>query len=125
MHIKYCIHKTQCLGKHLSLEKFKHILKEICYIEKDIAYANYEEEEAINVLKTKTFRFENPGVLPNILVPKGLDAARQWYLFEVGPYCPNKEACPKPAMDKPVIKCDVESETDKKRKCSYCKATEL
>ncbi|KAJ8322420.1 LOW QUALITY PROTEIN: hypothetical protein KUTeg_000029 [Tegillarca granosa] len=51
-------------------------------------YANdEEEEEAITLLKTKIFRFENPGVLPNILVPKGLHASKQWYLFEeVGPY---------------------------------------
>ncbi|KAJ8303690.1 hypothetical protein KUTeg_018753 [Tegillarca granosa] len=33
-------------------------------------YTNDEEEEAISVLKTKTFRFENPGVLPNILSQK-------------------------------------------------------
>ena len=85
-------------------------------------------ETSINVLKSKDHRFQELcPQLPEVIPMKGLDAQRQWYLFEeVAPFCSNKEVCPKPSCLKPVIKVDTQgasslSNDSKKRKCSHCK----
>lgn len=44
--------------------------------------------------------------MPNVIIPKGLDAARQWYLFEqIRPFCHSNLAkdltCPMPNVPKP------------------------
>ena len=76
-------------------------------------------ESAISILKTG-ITVEN-NVLPTVILAKGLDAQRQWYLYqEVAPYCSNKETCPKPTVPKPVIKVDIGS-PKLSRKCSKCK----
>ena len=65
-------------------------------------YSN-EEEKEIKLLK--------PGInvcaesMPDITVNEGLDAARQWYLFdEIRPLCPSplvEVVCPRPSVPKP------------------------
>ena len=54
----------------------------------------------------------------DITVNPGLDAARQWYLYdEVRPYCPSKimdNVCPKPTVPRPVLV--VKEEEKEKRK---------
>ncbi|KAJ8300352.1 hypothetical protein KUTeg_021871, partial [Tegillarca granosa] len=61
--------------------------------------------------------------LPAVIPPKGLDPARQWYLYEeVAPYCNNKDSCKKPDVTKPILKAEQSEEYDKKRKCSHCKS---
>lgn len=77
------------------------------------------QEVAVNILKPGAA--VDPTVLPLVIPPSGLDAHRQWYLFnEVAPYCVNKESCPKPTMPKPLVKIDSPSLA---RKCSKCKLT--
>nr|XP_022294254.1 uncharacterized protein LOC111104539 isoform X2 [Crassostrea virginica] len=76
-------------------------------------------EVTINILKAEVE--VNPTALPTVIHPKGLDALRQWYLFqEVAPYCLNKESCPMPTEPKPVVKIDSPMLA---RKCSKCKMT--
>lgn len=76
-------------------------------------------EVAVSILKAGAT--VDPNALPTSIPPKGLDAHRQWYLYEeVAPYCANKESCPKPAVCKPIIKMESPSLT---RKCSKCKMT--
>ena len=57
-------------------------------------------------------------VLPDITVNSGLDAARQWYLYDVvRPCCPSKimdNVCPKPTVPRPVHV--VKEEEKEKRK---------
>uniref|UniRef100_A0A8W8MKS9 Uncharacterized protein n=1 Tax=Magallana gigas TaxID=29159 RepID=A0A8W8MKS9_MAGGI len=77
------------------------------------------QEVSVNILKAGAA--VDPTVLPLVILPSGLDAHRQWYLFnEVAPYCVNKESCPKPTVPKPLIKIDLPSLA---RKCSKCKLT--
>ena len=46
--------------------------------------------------------------LPIVIPQQGIDAQRQWYLYqEVAPYCQDKEVCPKPGIPKPIIKMDT------------------
>ena len=62
--------------------------------------------------------------MPSELPRKGLDAMRQWYLYqEIRPLCyDNKDiTCPKPTMPKPEIA--IVEHVDKTKKCSYCKET--
>jgi hypothetical protein len=57
---------------------------------------------------------------------KGLDAMRQWYLYqEIQPLCyDNKDiTCPKPTVPKPEI--TIVKHIDKTRKCSYCKEMDM
>ena len=98
----------------------------VVYVRK---YATYLET-SINVLNSKDHRFQELyPQLPEVIPMKGLDAQRQWYLFEeVAPFCSNTEVCPKPSCLKPVIKVDTQgasslSNDSKKRKCSHCKKT--
>lgn len=74
------------------------------------------EEKVICILKRDIHMFDN-NTLPTSISPKGLDAARQWYLYdEIRPFCRdtsnNLQSCPKPTCVKPSIKIDPE-----KRKC--------
>ena len=48
-----------------------------------------DQETSISVLRNKDQRFpELCAVLPEIIREEGLNAKRQWYLFEeVAPYC--------------------------------------
>ncbi|KAJ8303681.1 hypothetical protein KUTeg_018791 [Tegillarca granosa] len=86
-------------------------------------YANSPEVE-INVLRNQNCRFPHlDPELPAVIPPKGLDPARQWYLYEeVAPYCNNKDSCKKPDVTKPILKAEQSEEYDKKRKCSHCKS---
>ncbi|KAJ8316113.1 hypothetical protein KUTeg_006127 [Tegillarca granosa] len=86
-------------------------------------YANSPEVE-INVLRNQNCRFPHlDPELPAVIPPKGLDPARQWYLYEeVAPYCNNKDSCKKPEVTKPILKAEQSEEYDKKRKCSHCKS---
>ncbi|KAJ8305251.1 hypothetical protein KUTeg_015796 [Tegillarca granosa] len=86
-------------------------------------YANSPEVE-INVLRNQNCRFPHlDPELPAVISPKGLDPARQWYLYEeVAPYCNNKDSCKKPDVTKPILKAEQSEEYDKKRKCSHCKS---
>ena len=62
--------------------------------------------------------------MPSELPRKGLDAMRQWCLYqEIRPLCyDNKDiTCPKPTVPKPEI--TIVEHVDKTRKCSYCKET--
>ena len=59
-------------------------------------------------------------VLPDITVNPGLDAARQWYLYdEVRPCCPSKiidNVCPKPTVPRPVLVVKEEEKEKRKKK---------
>lgn len=73
-------------------------------------------EKPINILK-KGQQLPNVDTLPSVITPKGLDAARQWYLYdEIRPFCRDTsdslQSCPKPVCPKPRVKIDPE-----KRKC--------
>ncbi len=62
------------------------------------------EEVSINCLKNTDF---DCSLLPEPLVPKGLDAKRQWYLYEhIRPFCPTvlqaDLTCPSPEVPKPT-----------------------
>ena len=62
--------------------------------------------------------------MPSELPRKGLDAMRQWYLYqEIRALCyGNKDiTCPKPTVPNPEI--TIVEHVDKTRKCSYCKET--
>ena len=87
-----------------------------------------DQESSINVLRNKDHRFpELCAVLPELIPVIGLDAQRQWYLFEeVAPYCSNTVVCPRPECPKPVVKLETQTDSKlahdiKKRKCSHCK----
>nr|XP_034320612.1 uncharacterized protein LOC117687723 [Crassostrea gigas] len=81
----------------------------------------YATSQEVSVYILKPGAAVDPTVLPLVIPPSGLDAHRQWYLFnEVAPYCVNKESCPKPTMPKPLVKIDSPSLA---RKCSKCKLT--
>lgn len=86
----------------------------------------YADDAEIKINLLKKQQLINPIILPTILKDKGLDANRQWYLFEeIRPLCfgiDSKDVvCPKPSIPKPVIV--MKEERDKLRKCSYCKET--
>ena len=71
--------------------------------------------ETVNILKRGHAVFDSDA-LPSVITPKGLDPARQWYLYdEIRPYCKNVsdtlESCPKPTCPRPHVKCE------EKRKC--------
>lgn len=74
-------------------------------------YASDAEQE-VNILKCLP---ANASQLPPELKPKGLDPARQWYLYEeISQHCLNRtDACPRPSVPKPV---NVKSEENGKRK---------
>ena len=60
-------------------------------------------ESYFNCLKIPSLRSLDPGHLPDVIQPKGLDAKRQWYLYEqIRIFCPtNLQAdmtCPKPLV---------------------------
>lgn len=78
------------------------------------SYADDVERE-IKLLKTGVTVQQT--VLPDITINPGLDAARQWYLYdEVRPCCPSQimdKVCPKPAVPKSVL---VVKEEKKKKK---------
>ena len=85
--------------------------------------------------------------MPEVILPPGLDAQRQWYLYEqIRPFCNNELAanmtCPLPSVPKPgscedareslsigekrgATSSHLESETKPKRprSCGYCKET--
>ena len=66
------------------------------------------EEVSVNILKRGVHDF---GTLPPVIVPTGLDPARQWYLYdEIRPFCKdtsdNLQSCPKPSCPKPKVKYD-------------------
>jgi len=66
------------------------------------------DEIAINIMKSGAMQNLQLAQLPTVIPQKGLDAQRQWYLYQqVAPYCQNKEVCPKPSVPKPVIKMDT------------------
>lgn len=72
------------------------------------------ESFTFNLLKCKT-KTPQRGVLPDITVIKGLDPARQWYLYEqIRQYCYSDTAksitCPKPLVPKKEI--DLTQETN-------------
>ena len=70
-------------------------------------------ETFMNIVKHES---ENFAV--EILQP-GLEPQRQWYLYEeVAPYCKNSVSCPKPSVQKPVIKLE-KKDSGSKRKCSH------
>ena len=60
------------------------------------------EESAINIRKSTRLQVVNfLAVIPQ----KGLDALKQLYWYqEIAPYCKNKESCPKPSVQKPIVK---------------------
>ncbi|XP_062615789.1 uncharacterized protein LOC134277475 [Saccostrea cucullata] len=79
-----------------------------------------DEEITVNILKHKDFRFPNMDAsLPTVIKACGLDAQRQWYLYdEVAPYCASHEACPRPSVPKPsAIKVEQKVKLGK-RKCA-------
>ena len=66
-----------------------------------------EDDFPINILKRNA---NVVGTFPDRIVPVGMDAMRQWYLYEeVAPFCDNSSsACPEPAVPKPKkIKLEV------------------
>ena len=80
-------------------------------------YTNTEESE-INIMKRGQIQIDIE-TLPDTIIPKGLDAARQWYLYdEIRPYCKNtsetRTSCCKLTCAKPSQR--VNDETDR-RKC--------
>ncbi|KAJ8309819.1 hypothetical protein KUTeg_011684 [Tegillarca granosa] len=86
----------------------------------------YADDVEIKINLLKKQHLINPIILPTILKAKGLDANRQWNLFEeIRPLCfeiDSKDVvCPKPSIPKPVIV--MKEERDKLKKCSYCKET--
>lgn len=63
-------------------------------------------EVHISLLRAPKSTIPNTDVLPSIIVPKGLDPHRQWYLFEqIRPFCHSNLSkdftCPKPTVPKP------------------------
>lgn len=87
-------------------------------------YAN-DPEKKLNLLKknVREFRLMDPE-MPSIIPTKGLDAARQWYLYtDISPFCQNKEACPLPQVPKPENINIDDTDVDSKRKCGHCKMT--
>lgn len=79
-----------------------------------------DEEKEFKLLKNRCVVdiSSEPLELPR----KGLDAMRQWYLYqEIRPHCHGSKdvTCPKPLVPKPEA--TVVEERDKIRKCSYCK----
>ena len=80
-------------------------------------YTNTEESK-IKIIKRGQIQIDSETLLDTI-IPKGLDAARQWYLYdEIRPYCKNTSetltSCCKLTCAKPSQR--VKCETDK-RKC--------
>ncbi|XP_065884511.1 uncharacterized protein [Dysidea avara] len=63
-----------------------------------------DPERTISLLKSSSWRPE-PGELPNVIVPAGLSAERQWYLYEkIREFVPEEAqdlVCPKPTVPKP------------------------
>ncbi len=64
-------------------------------------------ETSINCLKNPNDKSIDSSLFPEVLEPKGLDAKRQWYLYEqIRQFCPsNLQAdftCPKPEVPKPM-----------------------
>ena len=63
-----------------------------------------DPERTISLLKSSSWHLE-PGELPNVIVPAGLSAERQWYLYEkIGEFVPEEAqdlVCPKPTVPKP------------------------
>jgi hypothetical protein len=75
------------------------------------------EEKSVDIMK-RNHQHMNNTTMPPLITPTGLDAARQWYLYqEIRPYCKDTsdtlQSCPKPMCPKPYIKIDSE-----KRKCA-------
>ena len=64
-----------------------------------------EPEQMINLLKPSSSWQPKSDDLPNLLVPPGLSAERQWYLYEkIKEFCPHDVqdiVCPLPSMPKP------------------------
>ena len=70
------------------------------------AYSD-SEEVSINCLKNSEITSIDCSLLPEALAPKGLDAKRQWYLYEqIRQFCPTvlqaDLTCPKPDVPKPT-----------------------
>ena len=63
------------------------------------------EEEEIDLFKATTHWTPDPEELPRVVVPKGLSAERQWYLYDsIRPFCPDGDkdtTCPLPGVPKP------------------------
>ena len=75
-------------------------------------YTNTEESE-INIMKRGQIQIDSE-TLPDTNIPKGLDASRQWYLYdEIRPYCKNTSetltSCCKPTCAKHSqrVKCET------------------
>ncbi|KAJ8297607.1 hypothetical protein KUTeg_024138 [Tegillarca granosa] len=84
----------------------------------------YADDAEIKINLLKKQQLINPIIIPTILKAKGLDANRQWYLFEeIIPLCFGIESkdvvCPKPSI--PVIV--MKEERDKLRKCNFVEDT--
>ena len=80
-------------SKHPGVVKFK----------ESVSY----EQFTFNLLKFKT-RFPQPQTHPNVSIIKGVDPARQWYLYDhIRQRCYSEEAkeltCPKPTVPKKEI----------------------
>ena len=68
-------------------------------------YAN-SEEQTFNIFKKGVTASSLKGRKPTPILPKGLDAKRQWYLYdEIRPFCSTNLAkdvtCPKPSVPRP------------------------
>ena len=63
------------------------------------------EEETINLMKFTPPWAPDPTVLSSLVLPKGLSAERQWYLYEsIRPFCPDRDkdtTCPLPDVPRP------------------------
>ena len=89
-------------------------------------------EKSVTILKGA---HPDRGDHPTEILPKGLDLARQWYLYEkIRPFCSSNLSadisCPKPLLPKPSdnpsigtsnISNTVNSAGTKRRQCSLCK----
>ena len=76
------------------------------------------KKSEINIMKRGQIQIDSE-TLPDTIIPKGLDAARQWYLYdEIRPYCKNTSetltSCCKLTCAKPSQRVNVETD---KRKC--------
>ena len=82
-------------------------------------YCNSLEKEFRLLKKRVAIDSSMPSELPR----KGLDAMKEWYLYQAIPLCyDNKDiTCPKPTVPKPEI--TIAEHVDKTRKCSYCNET--
>ena len=66
------------------------------------------DDISINIMKSGTMQNLQPAQIPIVISQKGLDAQRQWYLYqEVAPCCQNKKVCPKPCVPMTIIKMDA------------------